>query len=334
MKSGVTIVEVARRAGVSVGTASNVVSGRTVVSAEKMARVRDAIDQLGYVPNTMAQGLRQRRSRFVGLCVPHTTSAYFSALVDAFEENAADLGFMPVQVLSRHDPDVEYARVRTLLSHRVAGLVLVPSLAPERTLDLLRGIGMATVLVDRPWPSAPFDSVVIDNPGVTRAVGEALVKHGHRRVVLAVTHPGLVTTRQRIDALSEVLGSAGGYVALIEQGGDEADFGRRLADMLIGPEYATAVVASNSAVAFWVMTALRRHGIDVPRQVSVVCFDQPGWADLSSPEVAIVRHPTADIARLAWQLLAKRISTPSAVIQRLVLPATFEPRRSLGPVLS
>jgi LacI family transcriptional regulator len=105
-----TIVDVARRAKVSVGTVSHVLNGKVPVSDQRRSRVQKAIEHLGYSQNPLAAGLGGRRPPIVGLCVPHTSVAYFAALVDAFEKVAADRGFKIIQVMTQLEPDHEFER--------------------------------------------------------------------------------------------------------------------------------------------------------------------------------------------------------------------------------
>ena len=101
-----TILDVAERAGVSAGTVSNVMNGTTKVSRERQQRVQEAIDALSYTQNPLAQGLRKRRTPVIGVCVPHTSVAYFAKLVDAFEDVASSRGFGIMQILSHDDPHI------------------------------------------------------------------------------------------------------------------------------------------------------------------------------------------------------------------------------------
>jgi transcriptional regulator with XRE-family HTH domain len=117
-----TILDVAERAGVSAGTVSNVVNGSVRVSGRRKQRVLDAIDELSYTRNPLAQGLGQKRTPVVGVCVPHTSVAYFSKLVDAFEEVALSRGFEIMQIVSHDNPRIEQKRVSSLLNYRVGGI--------------------------------------------------------------------------------------------------------------------------------------------------------------------------------------------------------------------
>jgi len=125
-----TISDVARLAGVSIGTVSNVLNPRIPVSDARRAAVVAAIDTLGFLPNRVAQSLRRRHSRVVGLIAHDTASAYFAALLDNFESIGAQQGYEVMQVLSRGEPETEVRRARALLERQVDGILLVPTAAP------------------------------------------------------------------------------------------------------------------------------------------------------------------------------------------------------------
>src|SRR5689334_15016330 len=161
--AGVRIKDVARHARVSVGTVSHVLSGRIQVSPELRARVQKSIDALGYVPNFHAQRLRHTLSRVVGLCLPHTGTAYLNTLSQAFEETASRNGYGVMHVFSRHDPATELDRIKELIRYRVDGLLLLPSAAPRDALDFVAKKDVPLVMVDRPIHDRRFDQVTLDN---------------------------------------------------------------------------------------------------------------------------------------------------------------------------
>jgi LacI family transcriptional regulator len=112
---------------------------------------------------------------------------------------------------------------------------------------------------------------------------------------------------------------------------DDAEFTAQLARALSARARPTAVIASNSALALALLKALRALEVAVPRDLSVLLFDEPEWADVVAPPLAVVRHPTAAIARTAWELLIHRMRTPRAKPQRVVYAATLVPGPSIAP---
>jgi LacI family transcriptional regulator len=268
----------------------------------------------------------------VGVCVPHTSVAYFSALVDAFEEVAADRGFKIIQVLTQLDPAQELERVQALLHYHVAGLILVPSIQPGPTLKALARSGTPVVIIDRPTGTNLFDEVTFDNRGAMFDVARRLIALGHRRIVLIVQQPKLSTTRLRIRGLKEAAKEAGGSVTaqFVECGPDEITLTSRLAALLREDNPPTAFVAANNTIAAWLMRALRSLAVDFPADVSVMAFGEPEWADLVTPRLSVVRQPTGEIARSAWELLIRRMNDEKTPIRRIELKAEIIMRDSVA----
>lgn len=329
-----TIVDVARVAKVSVGTVSHVLNGKVPVSSRRRLRVEKAIEKLGYSQNLFAAGLRGRRAPMVGLCVPHTSVAYFAALVDAFEEVAADRGFKIIQVMTQLDPAQELERVRALLQYNVAGVILLPSIRPERTIRVLAKSRTPVVVVDRPTGMGLFDEVTFDNRGAMFEVTRRLIAMGHKRIALIITQPTLSTTRLRIKGLRAAVKEAKGAAVaeIVESGGDQVSLTGQLAKTFARAHPPTAFVAANNTIAAWLMRALRTLGISVPADVSVMGFGEPEWADLVTPQLAVVRQPTGEIARSAWEMLIRRMAGDTAPIRHLELKAEIVMRDSVASI--
>lgn len=321
MRAKPTILDIARHAEVSVGTVSNVLNDTRTVAEAKRDRVLAAVEALGYVPNVMAQGLRRQRSRVVGLCVPHGSSAYFTALIEAFEEIAAREGFEIMQVLSHNDPALELRRVRALFGHRIAGLIMMPSIDPGAAFGLIGDSGVPTVVVDRPWHDGRFDYVTMDNHAAMLAAAGHLTALGHRKALFIMDFPGLVTTRRRIETFREVM-AAGGNGAILQRA---EDWNRFVAEIKAALESATAVIASNSAVALWTVKALQELGLEIPGRVSLLAFDEPDWAEILTPRLSLMRHPTRDMARMAWELLIRRMREPATPTRHVEFQAELVP---------
>ena len=327
-----TILDVAKLAKVAVGTVSNVLNGKVPVSDSRRRRVQKAIEKLGYTQNILATGLRRRRTPMVGVCVPHTSVAYFSALVDAFEEVGADRGYKIIQVFTQLDPAQELDRVQALLHYHVAGLILVPSIQPDRTLKALAKAGTPVVIIDRPTGTSIFDEVTFDNRGAMFDVARRLIALGHRRIVLIVQQPKLSTTRLRIRGLKEAVAEAGASAAalIVQCGPDEITLTSRLAELLRQDNPPTAFVAANNTIAAWLMRALRSLQVDFPKDVSVMAFGEPEWADLVTPRLSVVRQPTGEIARTAWELLIRRMNDEKTPIRQVELKAEIIMRDSVA----
>lgn len=318
-----TVSDVAARAGVSIGTVSNVLNGVIPVSAKTRQRVTDAIEELDFRQNMLAQGLRSKRSPIVGLCVPHTSITYFSELVDAFEEVASGNNFAIMQVLSRQDPEKEYQRVKSLLNYKVGGLILVPTMIPDKTYEMVARSGVPTVVVDRaPEGDFPFDRVTFDNHAAMRKAGEGLILRGHTNILFVVHQSKLNVTVQRIAGLKKAADSAKSKVnTSVIECADQSELTTKLAVELRKADGPTAVIVSNSKLASWLYRALRALNVSCPDDVSIVAFDEPEWADIVTPSLSVVCQPTREIAIMAWRFLLNRLNDESAVPQEIQLQA-------------
>jgi LacI family transcriptional regulator len=328
-----TITDVAREAGVSIGTVSHVLNRTTNVSAALRERVERAMRALDYEQNMLAHAQRRQRSPVVGLSVPHVASAYLAALIDSFEEIAAGRGYQIMQVLTRRDPQFELRRVRELLRHRVAGLLLVPTLDPRETLELIHASGTPAVLVDRPSGDDRFDEVTFDNRAVmSEAVGK-LTQLGHRRILFVVQSQQLSVSRQRIEALRERAAERPHVAAdVMEMSDDPAEYARRLTLALVEANQPIAVIVSNSVVAARTLRVLGALGDAYPARISLLVFEEPEWAELTSPRLSVIRQPVRAIAREAWELLLRRMNNETFPVQRLELHAEIELRESVQKV--
>lgn len=317
-----TITDVAALAGVSVGTVSNVLNSTIPVSEARRERVLKVIQELGYSQNMLAQGLRRKRSPVVGICVPNTSIAYFAALMDAFEEVASSHGIEIMQVLSRSDTQKEYQRVQSLLRYHVGGLLLVPTIDPEATYEMIAGSGVPVVVVDRaPLEGFPFDRVIFDNRGAMQRAVAGLIARGHRSILFVVQQKRLVVTQQRIAGLREAAAPEAVHTKILECGQDEATLTALLAAELLREQRPTAIIVSNSTLAAWALRAFRVLRLDCPQDVSLLAFDQPDWADLVTPALSVVRQPTREIARMAWTFLMQRMRNEADAVQQIQLEA-------------
>jgi LacI family transcriptional regulator len=302
-----TIRDVAARAGVSVGTVSNVLNRRIPVTPKRRLAVERAIAELAFRPNRIAQSLRGSAPRVVGLLATETQSAYFAALLDRFETVGAARGYEVMQVLTRSDPEIELRRTRALLDRRIDGLILVPSVQPYATFDLIAESGVPAVMVDRAYDDPRFDYVTMDNASAMEALVRELAKRGTKHALFVVRWPGLVTTRARIDAFERAGRAKRIATAVLARDPDDAVFARQIAAAINERNRPDTIVASNSSIALPLLATLNEMRVSIPQEVSVAVFDEPVWAPVVSPPLSVVRHPVDEIARGAWDILIDRI---------------------------
>lgn len=325
-----TILDVARVAGVSVGSVSNVINRTRPVSDDLQQRVITAANALGYQINSVAQTLRRRSSKTIGLCTTHVTTVYLRDLTNALDEIATQNGYELIQVLTHQEPDRELHRVRSLIGRQVDGLILLPSLQPQATLDAISHSRTPTVIVDRLCDDGRFDYVIVDNRHAMRDVVRNLVDLGHRRVLFIAQNLAVITTRHRLAGLEDEVEAAGGALSFetMERGDDETAFTERLRQALLPTPGHTAIIMGNSSVALSTIQALQVIGIHCPQEIALVTFDNPEWASVLSPPLSTVKSPTREIAEAVWAALQAQLVGQSAMRRSVFVRSELILRKS------
>jgi LacI family transcriptional regulator len=275
----VRLKDIAARAGVSVMTVSKALRDEHDVSAATKGRVRLLAQQLGYVPDSSAQGLRTRTTKLFGVVVSSLTSPIFSRVVLAIEERAYDLGFDVLVAQTLDKPDREEACIKRFLARRVDGLFIVPAyrLAGEaRVYQELLARKTPTVVMGHSVPFCnQFVNVEADDLLGSYAAAQHLLKLGHKRIAFFSGPPGTPWSQERFEGYRRALREFGIEVdeKLIFQAGRSIEEGEGATLQMINesPDV-TAVQAVNDLTAVGCVETLLKQGVKVPEEISVVGF--------------------------------------------------------------
>ena len=328
-----TMLEVAKRAGVSVSTVSHVLNGTRKVSAETARAVGDAISAVGYIPNTLARALARSTTGTIGVAVSAISNLYFGEIVRGIEAESARHGLMIFLTGTGDDPNRELDVIRALHQRRVDGIAFAPSADPEqRALRYLEEHRIPAVLVDRAT-SRRFDQVAVENRNATRTLVEHLVSHGHSRIGLVSGLAGLSTTTERIEGYRDGLAAAGlpFDAGLIESGhsviAPARDAVQRLLALAVPP---TAIVTANNMMTIGAVQALRAAGRRIPGDIALAAFDDFEWADCFDPRLTVMAQPCETMGVRAVGLLLQRIREPDRRRRTVRLAPAFRIRNSCG----
>ncbi|QFZ23697.1 LacI family DNA-binding transcriptional regulator [Saccharothrix syringae] len=294
-----TMEDVAARAGVSRALVSLVMRGSPRVSDLRRAAVLKAAEELGYSPHAMARSLASRTSHVLGVMVSDLHNAFFAEVVDGLDEVARERGFDLIVNTGGRRPARERRALASLLSFRPAGLALLSPVVPSA--DIARAAAQApVVLVARSSRLSTVDTVNDDGGLGIRLAVDHLVSLGHRRIAHLDGGEG---ARRR------------GYLAAVDAHGlaprvvgseytDEAG-ARAVRELLADPP--TAIVSCNDFNAFGAISALEEAGLRVPRDVSVVGYDNTSLAALRHVSLTTVDQPRNEFGRLAAEALLQRV---------------------------
>ena len=325
--------DVAKRARVSTSTVSHVLNGTRKVSAKTVEAVQRAVQELGYVPNTLARSLARSRTNTIGVAISALSNHYFSETVHAIETECARHGIMMLFVDTHDDPAQELRVVQALHHRRVDGILLAPSSDPQQAaLAYLRSNAIPSVLVDR-MAVEGFDQVGVENRQSTAELVTHLIGHGHRRIGMIAGHRGLSTTEERIEGYRQALVEADlpWDPQLLIDGESNSESARVATSALLrlNPP-PTAILAANNLMTIGAMHALRDASIEVPEQMALVGFDDFDWADFFLPRLSVIAQPVQALGARAVQLLLQRIDKPDGKRLSERLAPTLRIRNSCG----
>jgi LacI family transcriptional regulator len=307
-----TMNDVARVAEVSVATVSHVINGTRFVSPERVDRVHAAMQQLDYTPDATARSLRVGRTDTIGLVIPDNTNPFFAELARWIEDAGFEAGYTTILANSNERPHRERRYIATLLAKRVDGLIITPTARSEdeALVESLRKARVPVVLMDRDIALPMADVVLYDDAAGSGDVARHLLELGHTRFACVAEPRGVPA--ERLDGFRRALGEAD--VTLDDDAVVAGNFhfagGRQATARLLatGAPF-TALFAANDVMAAGAIRELNAHGVSVPRDVSVVGFDDAPIAEMISPPLTTVRQPLRDMADLAVSLLLARVST-------------------------
>jgi len=330
-----TIHDIAREAGVSAATISRVLNRRPGVAPDTRERILRVIRDRGFSMNRTAQALSGGRTGLVGVTLPMIQASYFAMLAGGVAEALYVHDLRAVICPTRHEHEREVGLLERLMHGTTEGAVLIlPSESSEELL-LLRERGYPFVVLDPKQPLAPgIACVSAANVAGAAAATRHLLELGHRRIG-AVTGPaGWCATEERLAGYRAQLAGAGlSRDPALEQETDfEVTGGRAAAERLLSlPDRPTAILAFNDNIAVGALQAARARGLVLPRDLSVVGFDDAEHSALVTPALTTVRQPLGEMARMAVELLRRQLSDAPIEELRIELGTRLVVRESTAP---
>jgi LacI family transcriptional regulator len=346
-----TLDDVAREAGVSRATAARALGGYGSVSERARERVAAAATTLRYRPNAVARSMKSGSTATLGVIVSDIQLAFFSQAVRGIADAAHAEGFEVILANTDEELAAERAAVGVLLDKRVDGLIVVPAV-PGESAHLLdaQERGIPVVLLDRGSPGISCDVVVVDNQRAAKNAVRHLVRLGHRRIAIvvegrtALPAREIVTARLRPDGgMTSLLREAGWAAALREAGlpvtddlirgarYDRDDARSVTAAALAMPDRPTAIVTTDETMTLGAIDAILAAGLEIPRDISLIAFDDLPWTTLMRPPLSVVAQPVHELGVTATQRLLGRLAGDEGPPQTVVMRTAFVVRGSTGP---
>lgn len=317
MSSISSIREVAKRAGVSLGTVSNVLNRPEIVAEETRQRVLQAIEEIGFVRNGSARQLRAGRSQHIGLVVLDVANPFFTEVARGVEDLANEKGYVVILCNSDDSVEKESHYLHVLTEQRTQGVLITPVQSDSGYLQQLRQHGTAVVLLDRPSRSKDLCSVSVDDVRGGELATAHLLEQGH--TCIGFVH-GPLSIRQCADRRRGVLKAI--KVAGLDPDHALIDITTRAQNAREGEESVekllsahprpTAVFCANDLLALGVMRGLIKSGLSIPGDMALAGYDDVEFASVLATPLTSIRQPKYELGRTATELLLDEADNPTS----------------------
>jgi LacI family transcriptional regulator len=338
---GVTIYDLAREAGVGIGTVSRCLNSHPSVSPHTRAKVLSAVKQLGYQPHANAQRLASKRTNTISTIIPFFTNYFFVEVLQGIQDKAAELGFDLMLCGVNHPSQVEYYLGRSLRRGHVDGVMFFSMKFSEAYAAKFRQINLPVVLVDTYHEH--FDSIRIRNCDGAAEATRHLLHLGHRNIAMINAIPDAQPSRDRLEGYRKALEEFGVrfrtdrvlYPRVTKHDGFNREAGRASMKELIRmngrPDGVTAVFVASDVQAIGALEAARELGVRVPEDIAVVSFDDIELAKYAY--LTTMRQPMYEMGALAMERLHSRLKNPPAPPTLTTFLPELVVRRSCGASL-
>lgn len=328
------IKDVAREAGVSTATVSHVINETKYVTDTTRRKVRNAIEKLNFYPNAHARTLASGRSNIIGLLVSDISNPFFPELIKSIEAAAFEYGYNLMLFNTNYDAKRAADYVRRLIELKVAGVALMTAELEPALIDELIKKQVRVVFNDIGIVTEYMSNIILDySVGIDEAVRH-LVSLGHERIAHIAgssrIRSGNIRRDAFIEAMKRYLPNSG--KPLIFEGDFRIESGRMAATEILDlKKLPTAVVAANDMMALGAMQEFKANGLTIPRDISLIGFDDIAFASLCEPALTTVCSPRVEIGRRAVEALMTTIKHPNQLGVEIRIPTYLITRKSTAP---
>jgi len=325
--------DIAKLAGVSSATVSNVINGSSVVRPETAERVRKVIEETRFVPNGSAATLKYGRSSSYGLIIPDITNPFFPEFIRSFERILVNNN----QDMFLATTDLHVSRmqqtIRRMLIRQVDGIALLAAEIETEPIEALVHHRVPLVTMDRRVVGPGLSDVMIDYLSGMREAVRHLRDLGHERIAYIGGSSGLTISDHRINAFRAAMSEAGltVYPEYVRAGNYRMSGGEVCMEELFGlEERPTAVMCTNDLTAIGALRVIRRHGFSVPADFSIVGFDDIDMSDIIQPPLTTLRLSREDLAQAFYTALSEFGKDPHVVGRQYSVTTSLVLRESTG----
>jgi len=292
--SKITITDVAKKANTSKSTVSQYLSNRfEYMSTDTKNKIAAAIEELGFRPNALAQSLKKKKTKTIGIILPNVLYSFSSQVFRAIEDFFYSCGYQVICCNSDDDELKERNYIEMLLDKQIDGLIALPTGKNKKTYKDLEAKNFPVVLVGRKIKGSALSLIVLDNVNAAYAATKHFIDTGHRRIAI-ITFPidSQSPRAERIDGYKDALSEQGipiddSYIHSIPV----AEIQPKLDEMLKSEMPPTAILLGNDFILREMLDYARKNDIQIPHQLAVIAFDQSPYLDFYKPSISTMTLP-------------------------------------------
>lgn len=333
-----TLKDIAEKTGVSISTVSRVLhdnSNKYKISKETQDKIKEAAKGFGYRVNALARGLRLQKTYEVGVIVPDISNPFFSALIKSLAGELRKKGYNFIVYDSDEDVTVERAAVKSFLEKHVDGLVIASVGQDFSHIQKIQESEIPYVIVDRCFDDLDADSVSVDNEKGAMLAVNHLIEAGHTRIAFIQGLPGTYANETRLQGYKKALLQAG--ISIDNElivGDDFRSLNGYLETKLLlkisNPP--TAIFTAGDLIALGALEACRENNVSIPKDISLITFDDPVFASYLSPPLSAIEQPIIKIAEMAIAMLFRRMRNPYDQRKKVLLEPKLNVRSSVARI--
>lgn len=328
-----TIHDVAKEAGVSTATVSRVLHNSNAVTPKTRDVVLSAIQRLNYNPNALARQMRTQKTHSVIVTVPDIGNIFFTEVIYGIEECAKKYGYQVLIVDTHEQSDAENYYFKAIQQHTIDGIISLSAAVAKNLMEKVAQ-NYPIVVACQYLENYNVPNVTIDNIRASQAVTERLISLGHSRIAHISGNPGELLYQNRLNGYLTALAAHGMPIDLsLVKYGDATIYGgyENMKQLLEQDPSITAVFAAGDAIAIGAIKALNEAGIQIPKDFSIIGFDDIDLSAFISPALTTVRQPRRKIGNTAFEMLFRLMNQEPLEQMQVVLDYELVSRDSCGP---
>jgi len=305
-----TINDVAEKAGVSTATVSHVINETRFVTKPTKDKVIEAMKELNYKPNKMAQSLRNKKSKIIGIIVPDL-NMFFTGIANHIEKKLKKEGYSLIISNSDENIENEKQQVELLNSHSIDGLIIAPVSGKQTYLnEVQKNNDYPIIFFDRKPNGFKGISILVENyEGSYKAI-EYLIKKGHEKIGIIAGIPGITTTTERLKGYKKALLNNNikindKYICI---GDSKCKTGYELANKLYNETDITALYVANNLMCIGAMDYFIDENIKIPDEIALIGFDDYKWTSVTKPSLSAIKQPIEEIGNNIAEILLQNIN--------------------------